>query len=143
MKIRAIITVTGKMTGSDGQDEKVELVAEGLVFEKEGKTYISYDESALTGMEGTKTLIKLTPGKVEMSRTGSLKTKMIFEEGKQSISYYDTQYGGFTVDINTLKARVSTDEKQIDIHILYEMNFNGASNGQNDVTVNVQKLVDE
>ena len=140
MKNRARITVTSQMVGDDGSIEKVELVTEGMVYLKDGTTYISYDECAVTGMEGTKTLIKLTPGKIVISRFGNLKTQMIFVEGQQSVSYYDTQYGGFDVAINTLEAKVLIRDKYIHIQILYEIDFNGASTGQNNLVVEVQEL---
>ena len=42
---------------------------------------ISYEESAMTGLEGVTTTFRVEPGKVVLSRTGTLQSKMVFQEG--------------------------------------------------------------
>ena len=141
MKHKAIITVKGQMAGENGDaPQTVELVTEGIVYEKEGKTYITYHESEVTGMDGTRTLIKVAPEKIVISRTGTINSQMIFEAGKRNDSYYDTQYGGFTISIHTLAYQVACEDQAVAFHVLYELDFNGAPTGENSLSVRAEKV---
>ena len=141
MKHKAIITVKGQIASEDGSEpETVELVTEGIVYEKEGKTFITYHESEVTGMDGTRTLIKVAPEKIVLTRSGTINSQMIFEAGKRNDSYYDTQYGGFTISIHTLKFNLAYDDRVVAFNISYELDFNGSPTGENFLSVRAEKV---
>ena len=58
-----------KFTGCD--EEKIDLVTAATLYQRGGKYYIAYEESELTGLEGTRTTVKLDGKSVALIRTGS------------------------------------------------------------------------
>lgn len=90
----------------DGVDpDATELMTEGtLELTEEGLT-LRYQETALTGMEGTVTTFDVRGPRVTLTRSGSVNSQMIFEEGRQHTSLYETPYGELSVDIQTSRLR--------------------------------------
>lgn len=79
-----IISVTGVQQGVNGPDA-MELVTAGQYGQDEKETLLTWQESELTGMEGTKTSLCVQPRSVVLSREGTLNTRMEFEEGAQAL----------------------------------------------------------
>ena len=65
----------------DGEDEvnEIELQTKGRFAEKNGKFYIIYEESELTGFEDSTTTIKVDEDAISMTRTGRYSSKYFQE----------------------------------------------------------------
>ena len=63
-----------------------------MVF-RNGGWDISYEESALTGLEGVTTTFRVEPGKVILTRTGKLNSQMVFQQGVPHESLYQMEFG--------------------------------------------------
>ena len=87
-----IISVTGVQQGVNGPDA-MELVTAGQYGQDEKETLLTWQESELTGMEGTKTSLCVQPRSVVLSREGTLNTRMEFEEGRKRYFLYETPFG--------------------------------------------------
>ena len=75
---------------------------------------ISYDESDVTGMEGSVTSISFDmtdSGVVTMSRTGSVSTALVFENGKRHHCVYNTPFMPFEVCVKTLSVNNLLDKE--------------------------------
>ena len=142
LKYNAKITVKGLLSDSTGVSDKLELITQGKVYHKDGKIYIQYKESEVTGLEGTSTTIKLMEDKVVLTRSGSMNSQMIFESGKRNVSYYDTPYGGFTIGVSTTSAHIHDEENKLNVQIEYEMDMNGKILGFNHLNVEAVKCND-
>ena len=78
----------------DGIDpDSTELMTEGTMVLTEDGMRLSYQESELTGMEGTTTTFEITGKRVILRRTGTTNSQMVFEEGMQHTSLYETPFG--------------------------------------------------
>ena len=110
MKQTVVLSIRGRQTYADQEPEVIELVTEGTMELKQGGWDISYEESALTGLEGVTTTFRVEPGKVTLSRKGALNSQMVFQEGRQHSSLYRTPYGTLDVDIRTGRIRSSINE---------------------------------
>ncbi len=99
-----IISITGTQYSTQDADEAVELVTDGKYCFKDGHGKLMYTESALTGMEGTETSFLISPGKVILSREGTLTSRMVFREGTKNTFLYDTPYGSTTMGLDTRRA---------------------------------------
>ena len=95
-----IISVTGVQQGVNGPDA-MELVTAGQYGQDEKETLLTWQESELTGMEGTKTSLCVQPRSVVLSREGTLNTRMEFEEGRKRYFLYETPFGSATMGLNT------------------------------------------
>ena len=86
----------------------MELVTQGILRQEEGEGYsLSYEESELTGLEGTLTTFHVGPDKIVLQREGTLNSQMIFEEGQKHLSLYETPYGGLMLGVNTHRAKAN------------------------------------
>ena len=99
MKRDVVLSLTGKQS-YDGQDpEVIELVTDGTMEFREGGWDISYEESELTGLAGVTTTFRVEPGKVTLTRTGSLKSQMVFQEGVPHDSLYQMPFGALLITV--------------------------------------------
>ena len=93
MKRAVVLSIQGKQTYADQEPEIIELVTEGTMEFRNGGWDISYEESALTGLEGVTTTFRVEPGKVLLTRTGKLQSQMVFEEGVPHDTLYQMSFG--------------------------------------------------
>jgi uncharacterized beta-barrel protein YwiB (DUF1934 family) len=95
-----IISVTGVAQSEDGPDS-MQLVTAGQYGVDHGEIRMIWQESELTGMEGTTTSITVQPRSVVLSREGKLNSRMEFEEGKKHYFLYETPFGSATMGLDT------------------------------------------
>lgn len=85
-----------------------EMTVEGRYHDDGMRVSISYEESEISGMEGSRVTLsfpKSGPQTVTMLRTGSVKTSLLFEEGCQHECVYQTQLMSFDVCLRTDKVQ--------------------------------------
>jgi len=93
MKNNVVLSIQGRQTYAGQEPEVIELVTEGTMEYRSGGWDISYEESALTGLEGVTTTFRVEPGKVILTRTGKLQSQMVFEEGIPHDTLYQMAFG--------------------------------------------------
>lgn len=93
MKNNVVLSIRGRQTYADQEPEVIELVTEGTMEFRNGGWDISYEESTLTGLEGVTTTFRVEVGKVILTRTGKLQSRMVFEEGVSHDSLYQMSFG--------------------------------------------------
>ena len=99
MKQTVVLSIRGRQTYADQEPEVIELVTEGTMELKQGGWDISYEESALTGLEGVTTTFRVEPGKVTLSRKGALNSQMVFQEGVPHDSLYQMPFGALMLSV--------------------------------------------
>lgn len=106
--------------------EPTEMFMEGRLVTNERRVELVYEESELTGMEGSVTSIgfdRTDPSLVSMMRTGPVRTALTFEENKRHLCLYNTPFSDFevcvhaiAVDNRLLKEGVLVLDYLIEIH---------------------------
>lgn len=105
MEKTVIISIEGLQTDPDGTEEVTELITHGsLEGDAEQGYSLSYQESELTGMDGTTTSFQIGTDRITLRREGSLNSEMVFQEGERHVALYDTGFGGLMIGVNTQKA---------------------------------------
>lgn len=82
-----------------------DLLIEGRLVTNRQRVELIYDEGEWSGMMGSVTSLgydRTNPGLVSLMRTGTVKTALLFEEGKRHFSLYDTPLSSFQVCVHTL-----------------------------------------
>ncbi len=97
------IRSTQKFEGCD--EEKIDLITQARLYERNGKFYISYEESELTGLLGTRTTVKIDGDTVTMMRTGTYPSEMIFAKNQRHVGLYHTEFGAMTISTHTNQLR--------------------------------------
>ncbi len=140
MTDNVIISIKGKQLYAESSPEEMELVTSGTLKRDSGGRYtISYQESELTGMEGTTTRLLIEDGRVTLLREGSTNSQMVFEEGQRHLSMYETPYGALSIGINTRRMRSTLGEAGGDLEIDYAIEIDNLLAGQNLFRMNVKK----
>ncbi len=134
-----IISITGVQNFPQGSDDTVELVTEGKYCYRDGKGELSYMESELTGMQGTRTSFTFTSTEVVLSREGTLTSKMVFREGTKNTFLYDTPFGSATMGLDTHKIHSTMGPRGGDMEIDYVVDFDHAVVGRNKFRINVRE----
>ncbi len=130
--------IKSKEKNTDG--EKFVMTTEGILELNGDRVYLSYEETEITGMEGSKTRIEFstaTPGIISMTRSGSVTTVLVFEQYKRHICVYQTPYMPFEVCVNTMKV----DNKLLSegkIYIDYMVEIRGAGIEHNKLTLEIK-----
>ena len=100
-KLPVLIKVRGEQYFDDIDPDSTELTTDGTMELTEDGMILSYEETELTGMAGTTTTFAVAGPRVVLTRSGSVNSQMVFEEGKQHTSLYETPFGELSIDIQT------------------------------------------
>ena len=135
-----IISIRGMQSYEDAEDETIELVTEGRLEEdgSDGFT-LSYQESELTGLEGTLTTFQIEKDRITLMRVGEVNSQMVFEEGRRHLSMYNTPYGALSIGISTRRMKANLGRSGGDIEIDYAIEIDHAVAGQNLFQINVRE----
>ena len=136
-----IISVTGVQQGVDGPDS-MELVTAGKYGVSADEIRLTWEESELTGMEGTHTSLTVQPGSVVLSREGTMNTSMEFEEGKKHYFLYETPFGSATMGLDTHRIRSRLGAHGGDIDIEYVVDMDQSVVGRNRFYIQVREPKD-
>ena len=88
-------------------DDEMEMITEATVYTKENSTYITYEESEKTGMQDSRTMIKLTGDIVEVHRYGKKKKNdgmnldLHLEKGRRELVRYRLPVGSVNIEMVT------------------------------------------
>lgn len=139
MEKEVIISIKGMQDFEQTGKDSIELVTRGNLGRQAGILTLSYEESELTGLEGTLTTIQVEPERVTMLRTGQVNTQMVFQEGRRHLSMYNTPYGAMAVGVNTRHLYAELDETGGELEIDYAIELDHAIVGRNVFRINVRQ----
>ena len=119
MEKDVVISIKGMQQCVDSDPDTIELVTAGRLH-REGESYtLSYQESELTGLDGTLTTIQVEGEQVTLMRVGEFNTQMVFREGRRHLSMYNTPYGAMAIGVNTRHLLAELDDHGGNIEIDY------------------------
>ncbi len=135
-----LISIKGKNRPDGGETDAVELVTGGSYNFSQGETVFQYEESALTGLEGTTTTFQIRPGVVTMTRAGNVRSQMVFQPGRKHVFLYETPYGAATMGVDTRQLQVSLGESGGDIHIAYTLDMDSIPVSRNSFDISIKEV---
>lgn len=138
-----MLKITGKHIYDTTEEDQLELVTEGKLYNRGNSIYLTYDEGELSGMEGLKTRLSLKGDVVKMTRKGSavgIDTELRFEKGRRYSGLYDTPYGPIEMEVvtNQLENSVTADGEGT-INIDYSIALKGFSEGRAKLNIEVKE----
>ena len=121
--------------------EPIELWMEGRLVVGDQRAELVYEESELSGMEGSISVIGFdlqTPGLVSMMRSGLVNTALIFEEHTRHMCMYQTPFSEFEVCVHSLCVRNRLlNDGVLELDYLIEMH--GAQTERCKMTVSIKE----
>lgn len=137
--IPVMLSIRGEQFYDGVEPDATELMTEGALTETEDGFRITYEETELTGMEGCTTTFEIKGKQVILTRTGRLSSQMVFEEGKQHTSLYQTAFGNLTVDISTNYLRHTITVRGGLLAISYSIAVGHTAKGRNGFKIRVRE----
>lgn len=139
MEKEVVISIKGMQKYEGMLPDAVELVTAGRLV-RDGESYtLSYQESELTGLDGTLTTIQVDGGQVTMLRVGEFNSQMVFQEGRRHLSMYNTPYGTMAIGVHTLHLLADLNDQGGDIEVDYAVEVDHALTGRNIFRINVKE----
>ena len=134
-----LLSIRGEQDFDGVDPDATELMTEGTMELSEEGLTLRYHESALTGMEGTVTTFTVEGPRVTLTRSGSVNSQMIFEEGRQHTSLYETPFGELSVEIQTSRLRHNLTERGGVMEIRYSIAVEHNVTGRNCFKIRVKR----
>ena len=108
----------------DGNGFPIELITNAQYYEKNDHRYLMYDEM-MEGVDSSiSNLVKFNDEVIEVTKNGVINVHMVFEEGKQNLSSYETPYGTIMIGINTHKVEIQENGDSIHLQADYGLDIN-------------------
>jgi uncharacterized beta-barrel protein YwiB (DUF1934 family) len=140
MDKHVIISIRGSQGFPEFEEEDgIELITLGRLTREDGDYLITYQESPLTGLDGTTTTLRVADGRVILSRTGPVCSFMVFEQGRRHFSHYDTKEGPLTIGVSARRVKTRLDDAGGQIEVDYEIDVGEALTGENRIRVVVSE----
>ncbi len=128
MKQEVLLSLRGRQSYEGQEPDVIELVTSGTMEFRDGGWDISYEESELTGLAGVTTTFRVEPEKVTLTRTGALRTQMVFQQGVAHDCLYQMPFGAMqlTVCAQSLFFDIVPDGGVIDLMYTIEIENSAA-----------------
>lgn len=139
MKKEVLISIIDEQL-SDGEKEKLELTATGVMTCCDAGCTLVYDEPD-GEMEGSTTTLQIeSPTCVTVVREGSYNSQMTIEQNKRHSCYYDTPYGSFMMGVFARRVHASVTESGGTLDMEYTVDFNSGLAAENIMHITVTEL---
>ena len=123
MEKSAIISV--RSFSDLNKDEVIEVVPPGKFHLGESEFKAVYEESEISGMDGTTTTLVIKDDALILEREGSTTTRMEFKKGEEVVSLYNTPYGMMNINISTKELDIDMDDDGGVIYTKYILGLEG------------------
>jgi uncharacterized beta-barrel protein YwiB (DUF1934 family) len=134
-----MISIHSRQEFEEGTPDSVELTTTGLLSRTENGYCITYQESALTGMEGTSTSLQISPRRVIITRTGQLNSQMVFEKDVRHLSLYTTPMGRLEVGVATRRLYSTINDQGGELEVDYAIDIDHQLTGKNFFSLTVRE----
>jgi len=124
LKKNVMIMFDSKREEPDKEAEEMKFITEGYYYKKDGHYFISYDESPVTGLDGTNTIIKIEPDSIMLIRSGAASNLMFLKKGCRHISGCNTENGVIELGVTARNLNVSLNDKGGQFRVEYTIEVN-------------------
>lgn len=129
MKLDVILSIQASQLYEEQEPEVIELITEGVLEKTEDGWSVSYEESAMTGLEGVTTTFQLQPDKITLIRTGMLQSQMVFQPGVFHESLYQMEFGALLISVCAQKAEYHISEEGGTVDVIYAIDIEHSGGG--------------
>ena len=134
---KVIVKVRGEQRDAEGEVNKIEMMAEGEHYFRNGKHYILYDDATLDEKKNTATVLKIAADSMPVMRKGAVVQDQRFALEKESRSTYHTPYGDLALSVETKSIEIVYGTVSGNIDVAYAMSVNGRQQSMNELHIEV------
>lgn len=136
MNKKAIVTVNSYVLNDE--EDLIGVVTPGDFYETEDGFKVEYEETKLSGMEGTKTIIIIRPDSFDLIREGTTETRMEFKNNKRTVSLYKTPYGIMDINIDTKKLDIDVSKDGGTVSTMYILEIGDQPALKTNLTIDIK-----
>ena len=144
--MKDVVIYIRTLFGTDGEEQdSIDFTTDGLYTYDGDTACLTYLETDVTGMEGTRTSVMVMPDKVVVDRDGTVTSRMVFRPGEKHAFLYDTPVGSATMHMNTrgLSSRFNEHGGHVEIDYVLDMEHAFVSRNRFKLTVKEQKKMED
>ena len=132
-----LISIRSSFAYEEGEEQQMDFTTDGYYFYEDEVGCLSYEETEVTGLEGTRTSLFVMPDQVVVDREGTVTSRMVFKEGLKSAFQYATPFGNANMGINTRRIRqnMGLNGGKVEIDYVVDMEHMVASRNKFEITV--------
>lgn len=130
MKKDIILSISSTQHFEGCDEERINLTTQARLYRRNGKYYISYDESELTGLEGTRTTVKIDGKTVSMIRTGTCPSELLFAENQRHVGLYHTDFGAMTISTHASRVHNTVSDEGGELTVDYTIEVDNSMVGR-------------
>lgn len=101
MKQKVMVRIRSEQQYEEEAPDISEFLTIGTMEQTEKGIAVSYEESELTGLQGTTTTFLMERDRIVLKREGALRSEMIFAVNQEHRSLYDMGMGALLVTVRT------------------------------------------
>ncbi len=135
-----IISIKSMQNYGFEDEDGIEFTTDGYYFMDGDTACISYAETAVTGMEGTRTSLMVNGDQVVLDRDGLIQSRMVFRPGEKDAFQYSTPYGTANLGIDTREVSQRFDENGGEMELIYVVNMEHAVVTRNKFHITVRQM---
>ncbi len=135
-----IISINSLFSFEEGEEQQMEFTTDGYYFYEDEVGCLSYEETEVTGLEGTRTSLFVMPDQVVVDREGTVTSRMVFKEGLKSAFQYATPFGNANMGINTRRITRNMDGSGGSVEIDYVVDMEHVVASRNKFSITVREL---
>lgn len=135
---KAVIRLVSTQSAPGSEEERIELISEGI-YEKTQDGYVmSYKETEATGFVGCKTTLTIHGSDfIVMQRTGNANSHLILERGQRHLCHYGTPFGNIVVGVTATDIKSELCESGGSLDFRYTIDVNSAHVGNYGINITV------
>ncbi len=139
MKQNVVLSLRGRQLYAGQEPDVIELVTDGVLESLSDGTWdISYEESALTGLQGVTTTFRVEDKKITLTRTGNLHSQMVFVEGEPHESLYQMDFGALMISVCATKVASDLSEAGGTVDLVYHIEVEQSEAGTIDYHLDIK-----
>ncbi len=140
MKQKVMLSIVGRQAYDDQEPDVIELVTEGSLEFRDGGWDVSYVESDLTGLSGVTTTFRVEPDKITLSRTGRLRSTMVFQRGVAYDTLYQMEFGALMMRITAQQVIFDISPAGGFIDLVYDIEIENTQAGVVDYHLDIRTV---
>lgn len=135
------VIVLGHHDNGDGDVGTIRTTSLGQYYDKGDSHYILYEEEMEGFDKPVNNRVKYKEGYVELVKTGLIRSRMVFEQGKTIMTNYNSPYGEILMGVNTKSVRIVEREDLIRIEVDYSLEVDEREMSKSKITIKIKPAV--
>lgn len=132
------LKIKGTQRSPAGDTDEIEMITIGKCYKKNDCYFLVYDETEISGMEGSTTTLKIEDSKIMMKRFGKNESKLVFEHKTTHKTVYQTIYGNMDMEVTTDQIEIESHTDGIEkIYISYRLKMSGNTASKNTLSIDI------